>query len=102
VAFRFVPQDTTDFFRLNEILFSPTLEKQVPDQHFMMDSVEVGEFVYSGVAQRFSSELLDWRPVGLYEENGGAFSVKIAETTYISVLVDFANLPPSHHPDSPE
>ena len=94
VAFRFVPRDTTDFFRLNEILFSPTLPMRVPEHRMRIDSVEAGEFVYSGIAQRFSNDLLDWRPLGLYEDNGGSFTIGIAETTYIAIDVDFGNLPP--------
>ncbi len=94
VAFRFMPRDTTDFFRLNEILFSPTLQKMVPSQRISIDSVQTGNYVYSGVAQRYSANLLDWRPVGLYADNGGVFTVQTAETTHVTVRVDFDRLPP--------
>jgi hypothetical protein len=89
-----MPRDTTDFFRLNEMLFSPGLPTNVDFFDIAIDSIEVGDFVYSGIAQRFGSDLLDWRPVGLYEENGGVFSIHQAQTTAIAVHVDFNRLPP--------
>ena len=94
VAFRFVPRDTADFFRLNELLFSDTLPTDVDRHVLVLDSVETGTFVYTVVAQRFSNVITDWRPVGQYAENGGLYTVAPAETTSITIPVDFTNLPP--------
>lgn len=94
VAFRFVPQDTADFFRLTELLFSDRLQYHVASERVFIDEIESGTFPYSGIAQRFSPNILDWRPVGLYEENGGLFQIAPGETTRIDVRVDFLNLPP--------
>lgn len=94
VAFRFMPQDTADFFRLTEIVFSHRLQYYVDSERVFLDSIEAGPFVYSGVAHRFSSSLLDWRPVGLYEADDGMFTVEIGETTHVDIAVDFRHLPP--------
>lgn len=94
VAFRFVPRDTADFFRLNELLFSETLPTYVDRHELVLDSVATGLFVYTVIAQRFSSTLTDWRPVGQYTENGGLYAIAPAETTRITIPVDFLNLPP--------
>ena len=94
VAFRFVPRDTADFFRLNELLFSETLPTYVDRHRLVLDSVATGAFVYTVVAQRFSSVITDWRPVGQYTENGGVYTIAPAETTAIVIPVDFLNLPP--------
>lgn len=93
VAMRFVPRDTADFLNLNALVFTPQrLALNVARDSFLVADVAPGRFPYAGVAQRFSANLLDWRPVGLVE--GGAFEVLPGATTYVEVTVDFRNPPP--------
>ncbi|GIV60475.1 hypothetical protein GQ464_017415 [Rhodocaloribacter litoris] len=94
VALRFIPRDTTDLLQLNRMVFSETLAYGVPADTFFIDNVEAGTFPFSGVAQRFGTDPLAWRPVGLYRENGGLFQVRPGEVTELSLTVDFANPPP--------
>lgn len=96
VALPFVPRDTLDLFRdLSQLVFSPTrLRTRVMQDTFSVLNVEAQTYVYSGVAQQFGTGLLDWRPVGLYEENGGIFQVRPGEVTELTITVDFRNLPP--------
>jgi len=95
VALPFVPRDSTDLLSdLNALVISRGLQYNVASDTFRIDNVNVGTYVYNGVAQQFGSGLLDWRPVGLYEANGGIFQVRPGETTHVEVFVDFNNLPP--------
>jgi hypothetical protein len=98
VAMRFVPRDTADFLQLNRMVISETLRYRVPSDTFFIDDVAAGIFPFSGVAQHFSDDLLAWRPVGLYEGDGGLFEVRPGEVTEVSVTVDFKN-PPRFPPD---
>ncbi len=93
VAMRFVPRDTADFLQLNRMAISDRLEYNVRSQEVEISEVETGAFLYTGIAQQFSKDLLSWRPLGLYEENDGVFFVTKSETTDVSIVVDFANLP---------
>jgi len=93
VGMRFVPKDTSDFLQLNQMAISPGLQTLVDSDAFVIEDVAAGLYLYSGVAQQFEADLLSWRPVGLYKEDGGIFSVAPNETTYLSILVDFNNLP---------
>lgn len=93
VAMRFVPRDTADFLQLNRMAISNRLEYNVRSQEVEISEVETGAFLYTGIAQQFSKDLLSWRPLGLYEENDGVFFVTKSETTDVSIVVDFANLP---------
>ena len=96
VALPFVPRDTLDLFRdLSQLVFSPNkLQINVSQDTFSVHNVEAQTYVYSGVAQQFDTGLLDWRPVGLYQENGGIFQVRPGEITELTIMVDFRNLPP--------
>lgn len=94
VAMRFVPRDTADFLQLNRLVFSDGLDREVDAQDIAIPEVETGLFLYSGVAQQFSPDLFDWRPVGLVTENDGVFVVSEDETTTVEVLVNFDNPPP--------
>lgn len=94
VAMRFVPRDTSDFLQLNRMVISAGLRRHVNTDSFEILEVPSGLYPYSGVAQKFDSDLLSWRPVGLYTDSGGVFAVDPNKTTRISILVDFANLPP--------
>ena len=94
VALPFVPRDTLDLFRdLSQLVFSERLAYDVqPDSFdtFFIDSVQAQIYVYSGVAQKFSGRLFDWRPVGLAD----LFQVLPGEVTELSIRVDFDNIPP--------
>ncbi|RMF57630.1 MAG: hypothetical protein D6746_10770 [Bacteroidetes bacterium] len=94
VALRFVPRDTSDFLQLNRMVFSETLAYGVPSDTFFVGDVVAGTFPYSGVAQHFSDDVLAWRPVGLYVENGGIFQVLPGDTVVLSITVDFEHPPP--------
>ena len=90
---RFVPEDTADFAQLNRFVFSPPLSRYVAEDVAIVDKVVTGPFFYSGVAWKYGSDLFDWKPVGLVEENGGVFVVQENETTFVEVTVDFRNPP---------
>jgi len=100
VAMRFVPQDTADFLQLNRMAISNPLAYGVPQDTFLIEQVEAGLFLYSGVAQQFAPDILSWRPVGLVEEADGVFEVHPGTTTEVSVKVDF-NHPPPFPPTPP-
>ena len=72
---------------------SPGLQKLVDFDSFEINEVTTGLYLYSGVAQKFDTDLLSWRPIGLYTNDGGVFSVAPNETTVIHIQVDFNNLP---------
>ncbi|NBC18034.1 MAG: hypothetical protein GVY18_12055 [Bacteroidetes bacterium] len=95
VALPFVPRDTSDLFRdLDQLVISEPLAYGVPRDTFTIDGVPAGTYVYGGVAQQYSPDVLDWRPVGLVEQNGGIILVRDGLTTIVRVSVDFANPPP--------
>ena len=96
VAMRFVPQDTSDFLQLNRLVFSDSLRYRVAQDTAILSNVEVGPFLYSGVAWKYGPNIFDWRPVGLVESGGGVFLVHPDETTFVDVEVDFLN--PPHFP----
>jgi len=99
VAMRFVPRDTTDFLQLNRLIFSDPLELYVERDTFLISGVRPGVFVYSGVAQQYASNIFAWRPVGLYDVEGGVFRVHSNDTVQIGLRVDFADLPPFPPPE---
>ncbi len=94
VALPFVPRDTLDLFRhLNQLVISDRLAFNVPTgsiDTFFVDGVPAQIYVYSGVAQQFTRNLFDWRPVGLAD----LFQVRPGEVTELSISVDFNNIPP--------
>lgn len=94
VALPFVPRDTVDLLQLNRLVFSERLAYRVARDTFHIDDVPAQAYVYNAVAQQFTRDILDWRPVGLYEENGGLLVVRPDETTFVEISVDFRNLPP--------
>lgn len=94
VAMRFVPRDTADFLQLNLMAISTRLEYGVASDTFLVEDVDPGVFVYSGVAWQFTPNLLSWKPVGLYEDEGGIFDVEANRVTELRFDVDFGNLPP--------
>ncbi len=95
VAMRFVPRDTSDFLNLNRLVFNGSrLALFVARDTFLIGDVAPGVFLYSGVAQKFGPGLTQWRPVGLYEDTEGVFTVRAGDTVEVAVRVDFARLPP--------
>lgn len=96
VAMPFIPQDTSDFLQLERLVISDGLEKRTPRarETVFLPSVKAGTYVYSGIAEQYSSDIFAWRPVGLYVDNGGVFEVRESETTHLTVTVDFVNRPP--------
>jgi len=94
VAMRFVPQDTADFLQLNRMAISDRLNYGVDSETIVLTDVETGAFLYSGIAQQFTNDLLSWRPLGLYAENDGVFFVISDDTVRLAVEVDFSVPPP--------
>jgi hypothetical protein len=92
VALRFVPRDTTDFFDLNRISFSDGLRRRVLRDTVLLRDVPATFYPYAGVAQQFSADLLDQRPVGLVPGDG--FLVPRGDTVEVRVEVDFRSPPP--------
>jgi len=93
IAMRFIPVDTSDFFRLNEMIISTRLDMNVSDDAFRIESAPAGTYFYTGIAQQFNDNLLSWRPIGLYEGNSGVFSVGRGQEIALDIQVDFDNLP---------
>lgn len=94
VALKTKPQSATDIVSVFPNLpFSETLDFNVERDTFLVDSVENGTYVYNTVAQQFGNSLFtDWKPVGLYEENGGIIIIN-NDTASIEIRVDFNNPP---------
>jgi hypothetical protein len=93
IAMRFIPQDTTDFFRLNEMVISERLPSGVEVHEFTLSDAPVGTYYYAGVAQKYADDLLAWRPVGLVETDGGTFFLSRGGLVEVNVIVDFNNPP---------
>ncbi|HUF11324.1 MAG TPA: hypothetical protein VMO47_18525 [Rhodothermales bacterium] len=98
VAMRFVPTDTADFLQLNRMEISNTLRFNASTDTFFIGDVAPGAFPYSGVAYRYSQDIFDWKPVGVYSDNDGMFTVENGETTQVSIVVDFLD-PPTFPPE---
>ena len=94
-ALPFVPCDSLDLFRdLNQLVFSDRLQYGTASDSFAVDSVNAQYYLYSGVAQQYSRNLLDWRPVGLVD----MYRVRVDEVVELAVTADFHN-PPLFPPD---
>lgn len=94
VAMRFVPRDTSDFLELNRLAISDRMTYLAPAETVLISDVRPGVFVYTGVAVNYSSSIFAWRPVAVYEENGGIFEVQPGDTTRVAIHVDFSQPPP--------
>ncbi len=97
VALRIVPQSADDIigeFSKQRVVLSPGLNRPAEADTFSISSVTTGPYVYSGVAIQQSSNVFDWVPIGLYNDNAGIFQVLPNETTQIHIHVDFNNIPP--------
>lgn len=99
VAMQFVPRDTADFLQLNRMAISDRLAFNVDADTVHLSDVEAGPYPYSGVAQQFAGDLLAWRPVGLYTDDGGLIIVEPGATTSVSIIVDF-DTPPDFPPST--
>ena len=93
VAMRFMPRDTSDFLRLNEMAISAGLRRDVASDTFSVADVDPGAFVYAGIAHQFDRNILSWRPLGLVTDDGGIFHVESGRDVHVHVDVDFSNLP---------
>lgn len=89
------PRTAQDIFAdIDNLVFSEQLDYFEETDTFTVKDVPNGRYIYNAVAQQYGDRLFqDWRPVGLYEENGGVIIVD-GDTTSITVHVDFDNLPP--------
>ena len=88
VAMPFVPRDTADILDLARIVFSPQpLPYHVSADTVVLVGVPAKTFVYSGVAQRYTSSFVAWRPVGLVEADGRIPAAQnVSAGTYSDVL----------------
>ena len=93
IAMRFVPRDTTDFFRLSEMAISERLPTGGAGHAFTLEAAPAGTYFYAGVAQKYADDLLAWRPVGLVETDGGVFTLPRGGSVHVEVTVDFSNPP---------
>lgn len=73
---------------------SDRLNYGVDEDIFIIDEIENGNYIYNVIANQFGpSEILNWRPLGVYSDNEGVITVN-GDTTYIRIDVDFNNFPP--------
>lgn len=96
-ALPFIPKETSEILtRFTEITISENLTagQGVTEASFQINEVTAQTFVYSGVVQQFGANLLDIRPVGIYKDNGGKFTVTPGGTVELTIIADFDNLPP--------
>lgn len=92
VAFKVIPQSSSDFLNFQNFVFSERLQYNVESDSFRIEEIENGTYPYNGIAWQFGG-LTDWRPAGIYSENNGLITVQ-GDTVKITVFVDFDNLPP--------
>lgn len=93
VPLKFIPQTPRDIFsEFGNLVFSEQLDFFVEQDTFKVENVPNGEYIYNTIAQQFG-QIIEWRPVGLYEENGGIIEMN-DDTVSITIHVDFDNLPP--------
>lgn len=94
VPLRSIPQTPQDIFSdIDNLVFSEKLDYYVERDTFTVEKVPNGVYVYNAVAQNFSKSILDWKPVGVYEENDGIIFMN-DDTISITIHVDFDNPPP--------
>lgn len=97
VALRIVPESADDIvseFSKQRVVLSNGLDRPATADTFFVPAVTTGPYVYSGVAIQQSSNVFDWVPIGLYDENAGIFQVLPGDTTVLHIEVDFNNIPP--------
>lgn len=97
VAMRIIPQSADDIvteFGKQRVQLSQGLKRPAERDTFQINFVPTGPYVYSGVAIQQTTNIFDWLPVGLYNDDAGIFKILPNETTRIHVHVDFNNIPP--------
>lgn len=93
IPLKTVPQDIAEIIAdFQNLKFSEKLNYNVESDTFLVDDLENGVYQYNAIVQQFGG-IFEWRPVGVYEENGGLIIIE-GETVEITIEVDFANLPP--------
>lgn len=93
VPLKFIPQTPEDIISdFNNLVFSDRLDFYEERDTFKVEKVPNGRYIYNAVAQQFGG-ITEWRPVGVYEENGGIIIIQ-DDTVSITIHVDFDNLPP--------
>lgn len=93
VPLTFIPETPEDIFsEFSNLVFSEQLDFNTERDTFIVENVPNGKYIYNTIAQQFG-QVTDWRPVGLYKENGGIIIID-DDTVSITIHVDFENLPP--------
>jgi len=97
VPLKFIPSDFTEVlseFLLGNLRSSDRLKSNVESDTFIVTELENGVYIYNIIANQFGpNRLTDWRPLGVYEEADGLIIIE-NDTVFISIHVDFDNLPP--------
>ena len=95
-----LPFTPTDFsqvlgeFIRGTLRSSDRLQTFVDSEEFFVGELENGVYVYNIIANQFGSDIFkDWRPLGVYKENGGLITIN-GDTVEVTIFVDFDNLPP--------
>jgi len=96
VALPFVPRDSTDILRINDLVASSRLTYGVNSESFVVVGVPAGTYPFSGIARQRTEDLLSWEAIGLYTDDEGVFEVSEDEVVDLVILVDF-----NHPPDVP-
>ena len=81
-------------FNQGNLKASEPLTLNVESDTFFVGDLDNGTYVYNIIANQFGPNLFtDWRPVGVFDENGGVIEI-LGDTVQISIHVDFSNFPP--------
>jgi hypothetical protein len=93
VALPFVPRDSTDILRINDLIASETLTYGVDSESFVVSVVPAGTYPFSGIARQRTEDLLSWEALGLYTADEGVFEVREDQVTDLVITVDFDRRP---------
>lgn len=94
VAFKTPPQSPADFFDFDNLVFSSRLNYYVDNDPFFIEDVDNDTYRYNVIAHQYGQNVTaNWRPVGIYLDNNGIFTVR-GDTIQIAITVDFSDLPP--------
>jgi hypothetical protein len=97
VPLKFTPNDFTEVlseFLKGNLRSSERLQYYVSSDTFIVNELENGVYIYNIIANQYGpNSLADWRPIGVYQENDGLIFIE-NDTVFISIHVDFDNLPP--------
>ncbi len=93
LAFRFIPQNESDFTRITEMVVSDRLQYNVDEQTIVIRNIRNGTFFYNAIGWQFGPDIFsNWRPAGEYRENDG-IAVLRGDSIHLDIHVDFDNLP---------